>query len=180
VVYTYTGNAFDSFGSYPYGTPNPYTGQDFVSGTMTLPSALGANFSATFVPLLWSFSDGVQTIASNSGIDGTFRFSTNAQGVITSWAVFVYTETGNPPNMIETGSFFGDEAWLFPCSSGPNNVCMAQTYAGVDEPGIWSVNGAPVSSVPEPSTWAMMVLGFCCPGLVAYRRRPAGAFWQNA
>lgn len=28
-----------------------------------------------------------------------------------------------------------------------------------------------VSAVPEPSTWAMMILGFCGVGFLAYRRR---------
>ena len=28
-----------------------------------------------------------------------------------------------------------------------------------------------VSAVPEPSTWAMMVLGFCSLGFMAYRRK---------
>jgi hypothetical protein len=28
-----------------------------------------------------------------------------------------------------------------------------------------------VQAVPEPSTWAMMILGFCGLGVVAYRRR---------
>jgi hypothetical protein len=31
--------------------------------------------------------------------------------------------------------------------------------------------GFEVAAVPEPSTWAMMLLGFCGVGLVAYRRR---------
>jgi hypothetical protein len=28
-----------------------------------------------------------------------------------------------------------------------------------------------VEAVPEPSTWAMMILGFCGVGFMAYRRR---------
>jgi hypothetical protein len=30
---------------------------------------------------------------------------------------------------------------------------------------------APVAAVPEPSTWAMMILGFAGIGFMAYRRR---------
>jgi len=33
------------------------------------------------------------------------------------------------------------------------------------------LNGSIVASVPEPSTWAMMILGFCGLGLLAYRRK---------
>jgi hypothetical protein len=32
-----------------------------------------------------------------------------------------------------------------------------------------------VSAVPEPSTWAMMLLGFAGVGFMAYRRRHRGA-----
>jgi hypothetical protein len=31
----------------------------------------------------------------------------------------------------------------------------------------------PVSTVPEPATWAMMILGFAGIGFMAYRRRAA-------
>jgi hypothetical protein len=34
-----------------------------------------------------------------------------------------------------------------------------------------SGNGVIASAVPEPSTWAMMILGFCSLGFMAYRRR---------
>ena len=33
--------------------------------------------------------------------------------------------------------------------------------------------GGPVSAIPEPSTWAMMILGFAGVGFMAYRRRKA-------
>ena len=31
--------------------------------------------------------------------------------------------------------------------------------------------GGPVDAIPEPSTWAMMILGFAGVGFMAYRRR---------
>lgn len=40
----------------------------------------------------------------------------------------------------------------------PRHLLSAQTSAAVQ-------------AVPEPSTWAMMILGFCGLGVVAYRRR---------
>jgi hypothetical protein len=33
-----------------------------------------------------------------------------------------------------------------------------------------------VAAVPEPSTWAMMILGFAGVGFMAYRRQKQGAF----
>jgi len=38
-------------------------------------------------------------------------------------------------------------------------------------PGGFGVGTLAVAVVPEPSTWAMMILGFCGVGLMAYRRK---------
>jgi hypothetical protein len=35
----------------------------------------------------------------------------------------------------------------------------------------YTAQGAPVNAVPEPSTWAMMILGFASVGFMAYRRK---------
>jgi choice-of-anchor C domain-containing protein len=37
------------------------------------------------------------------------------------------------------------------------------------------INTTTVGAVPEPSTWAMMILGFCGLGFMAYRRKQNGA-----
>lgn len=42
------------------------------------------------------------------------------------------------------------------------------------------VSGTFVASVPEPSTWAMMILGFCGLGFMAYRRRTKGSAFLAA
>lgn len=67
------------------------------------------------------------------------------------------TETGGGAHIV-TGS-----AWQF--------------YAFNDTPRSFavSVNGEVVTAVPEPSTWAMMILGFFGVGLMAYRRRKSSA-----
>ena len=46
----------------------------------------------------------------------------------------------------------------------------------IDEvgPGGFGVGTLAVAAVPEPSTWAMMLLGFCGLGFMAYRRRQSG------
>jgi hypothetical protein len=40
-----------------------------------------------------------------------------------------------------------------------------------DTPGTWTLSPAAISAVPEPSTWAMMMLGFAGVGFMAYRRK---------
>jgi hypothetical protein len=42
---------------------------------------------------------------------------------------------------------------------------LVDTY----QPGVWSTTYTP--AVPEPSTWAMMILGFAGVGFMAYRRK---------
>jgi hypothetical protein len=48
-----------------------------------------------------------------------------------------------------------------------------------DPPGYYDDNtgsiNVEISAVPEPSTWAMMILGFCGVGFMAYRRKDRGA-----
>ncbi|CUT11391.1 hypothetical protein BF49_2471 [Bradyrhizobium sp.] len=58
---------------------------------------------------------------------------------------FLFTTTGGS----ETLSFFSNNEGA---------------YGGV-------VGGVTISAVPEPSTWAMMLLGFAGIGFVTYRRR---------
>jgi hypothetical protein len=45
-------------------------------------------------------------------------------------------------------------------------------YAGFPTAGFWTASFPTVTpAVPEPSTWAMMLLGFCGLGYMAYRRK---------
>jgi hypothetical protein len=53
-----------------------------------------------------------------------------------------------------------------------NSDCSLNTYDLRDGGGI-SFFTAEVSAVPEPSTWAMMILGFAGIGFMAYRRKNA-------
>jgi hypothetical protein len=46
--------------------------------------------------------------------------------------------------------------------------------AGFPTAGFWTASFPTVAAVPEPSTWAMMILGFCGVGFMAYRRKQNG------
>jgi hypothetical protein len=41
--------------------------------------------------------------------------------------------------------------------------------------GFWTASFPTVAAVPEPSTWAMMILGFCGLGFMAYRKKQNGS-----
>jgi hypothetical protein len=49
---------------------------------------------------------------------------------------------------------------------------LGENYVGLDDVSLIQTGG--VSAVPEPSTWAMMILGFCGLGFMAYRRKQNG------
>jgi hypothetical protein len=46
--------------------------------------------------------------------------------------------------------------------------------AGYPTAGFWTASFPTVAAVPEPLTWAMMILGFCGLGFMAYRRKQNG------
>jgi PEP-CTERM motif len=71
----------------------------------------------------------------------------------------------------ETASSFTNGTFTFVGTGSDTLIISAQT-----NPSEWfvddvSVTGAAVGAVPEPSTWAMMILGFAGVGFMAYRRR---------
>jgi len=68
--------------------------------------------------------------------------------------------------------------YIIPWPNGPANPIATQFYSSTLPNNYFDLyNGQfvagnlSVSTVPEPSTWAMMILGFCGLGFVAYRRK---------
>jgi xanthine/uracil/vitamin C permease (AzgA family) len=62
-----------------------------------------------------------------------------------------------------------------PGSASNGDVQIQGTNGGTINFGDYYTVGSPmVAAVPEPSTWAMMILGFCGVGFMAYRRKKNG------
>ena len=142
-IYTYTGNPFTT-------VSGAYTTSDFVSGSLTFGSPIGANYSGNVVPISFSFTDGLQTI--NAGCQICyFNVSTDANGVFTDWTVEVFSVLG----IIVTNS--GSDQGIFVMDVGRN----------LHDPGSWT--SAEVSPVPEPSTLALLGTGVL--GVVGAGRR---------
>ena len=174
VTYNYTGHNFDEF--YTYNASNPYSSADFVTGSFKLAAPLAANLSSSNVSVLsFSFSDGVETISDTSAnlFQQIFQFSTNALGQITSWFILVGTQTST--EQLQIGTLLSDWA---AADHGTQTVCTLGSFPNgctentqvrglVFTPGTFEV----ASAVPEPATWAMMILGFAGVGFLAYRRR---------
>lgn len=158
VIYTYTGNDFTTVTA-------PYTLTDSVTGYFDLTAALGNSTGPqSITPVAFSFSDGVDTITSSNASSASFNITTGPSGDITSWDISILNQPGIGEDAIYTHNtpylpltVPGDEGALVAGGSGGFNA---------NAPGTWAV-----TAVPEPSTWAMMLLGFAGIGFMAYRRK---------
>jgi hypothetical protein len=86
------------------------------------------------------------TGVSFTGGKETFSFADLAVNVGLNTLTFTYTSVADADHAGFQG--LGDEGW-----------------------GIEQVNLSSVSAIPEPSTWAMLILGFAGVGFMAYRRK---------
>jgi hypothetical protein len=163
-TYSYTGNQFANFhGVDACPSECSMTGYFEIAGPPPL-NLSGANTQYQFdvAPLTYSFSDGVVVATpANSNFD-FFSISTNGVGQIISWTIRIFT----PPNL--GGTFNGTQLLTSDIEditiAAPSAVDFA---AALQIPGTWDVT---TSSVPETSTWEMMLLGFAGVGYMAYRR----------
>jgi hypothetical protein len=156
VVYDYTGQDFTTVAS-------PYSTADRITGSFTVSTPFPAN--ATNLPLAvtsFSFSDGVQTITNlNSDLSSDhFSIWTDSTGAITGWTISVFGE-------IQVGEVQGSINIL----NDPNFPTVEDTGFSGRASGEALAAGTLVAAVPEPSTWAMMILGFVGLGFMAYRRK---------
>jgi PEP-CTERM motif len=105
----------------------------------------------------------------SGGLLGSFgSFETNAAGQL-SVLSFSFEENGTSTN--GSGSFV---VFL----NGSNEIFGTNPF-GIDAfapPTISNTSISAVSTVPEPSTWAMMILGFCGLGFMVYRKKTAARF----
>jgi hypothetical protein len=160
---TFNGHAFVNV---PLNTPFDAIGLSFFNGTSDLSTIIfGATLNLTFVdfshtttiadplsiPIQIVTTANTGTAAQNADWVGPFGTPTtqtmnvfeNANGQAELWGMFV-----NDPQFQPTLLLTNDE----------------NTFIG---------NGSPIAAVPEPSTWAMMILGFLGVGFLAHRRHNA-------
>jgi hypothetical protein len=156
VTYNYTGGEFLS-GSSPYNT------SDRVTATVTFASPLPT--SQPFIDEIANITsftfnvDGKQSLSNLTGDVTIFTIATDATGAIINWHFYVQAPVSGTDDVIQSIFGGGDMATMNPSpdvfglGEGPN--------------GSWAI----ASPVPEPSTWAMMILGFAGIGFMAYRRK---------
>jgi PEP-CTERM motif len=112
--------------------------------SLTLTNVGGTGFSVTL----------------NSANSSNYQFETGAQGQIYNLSVIENT----PSSGVEYITVYNQSYDIY---AAPSTYVASGNYSFASGPTL-----AP--AVPEPATWAMMILGFCGLGFMAYRRRTNG------
>ena len=173
VIYSYSGNNFDSFSLH-----STYTTEMAVTGTIELASPLPSGASVFVTPLSFSFSDGQTTITNFNATDSTFEFHTDVSGSITDWTVSVrndrwFDQVGDTLAVIyssttdisvgnsDLGSF---QTCTTLVMGGTGEICVRDANWGENQTlqGSWSV-------VPVPG--AVWLFGSGLIGLIGIARR---------
>ncbi|MBC9878579.1 PEP-CTERM sorting domain-containing protein [Bradyrhizobium sp. INPA01-394B] len=183
---TYDVNA--SFDPAVFGTNGPGIGT--VVGTVSIDtSASSPSAAVTAVNLTESTNNGIAGIGGAFGSPAFSSFTFNQTGTFTiiffgspvvfNLATAVVDGSGHLVLNVTTneavfdGSLIGPSLTLvFP--DGGGNIIPGQFDSHTSEDHLLfgtAEVATPVSAVPEPSTWAMMFLGFFGLGFIAYRRR---------
>jgi hypothetical protein len=126
-------------------------GTQFNFGTVTAGQALDFRDQVTSGdPSIWH----VDTSKNSDGINHVYSYSYGGDA---------------SPGLIPAGTYVAFEDLRNGGDLDYNDISFVFTFRPSDIP----VNGnAPAA--PEPATWAMMLLGFCGIGFMAYRRKSAG------
>jgi hypothetical protein len=160
------------------GAGNTVTGSFTGTGSIndiTVDSVLSMSFNGVAVsgPLyFWSYDGPVG--GGNDGSPSNFTLGTATVSADSSKSNFIFSNSNTA--WYDAAFFYVIQPWYNPSptspladsgnsGSGPN----INEYNGQYVPGNFSASA--VSPVPEPSTWAMMILGFAGLGFMAYRRK---------
>jgi PEP-CTERM motif len=168
---TYTGANFTFATNGIVGEP-PFTTADqlsfSISGFTAAPNETidlqgWTNFNASLggLTFLGIENNGFITLDANEQVV-SWRVAFLAAGL--NWTTQVQSCSQNQCNQLDTFAYYqdtGDFAYT-------NGMRTGDNYGGTATLGTWEF--AVASAVPEPSTWAMMTLGFAGVGFMAYRR----------
>jgi hypothetical protein len=192
VVYTYTGNAYDSLMninnySPTEPVPDPYDTSMRVTGTLVMPDEFefGYNFPIPGDEISFSFSDGVNTLTNeNSTLSFIDDFIVDAEGKLIRWGIRVnhteYAANGSAKIVQSIRTLFSgrsdiynipiDQAVNFDCKQFSGYACYApyERMATIEaSPGTWVKS----SVVPLPA--AVWLFGSALAGLGWLRQKPA-------
>lgn len=189
MVYTFTeGSPSDAVGNFSFTTSLSGSGLDnLTQGTDITASVTSFTFPVNLTPFLSQDNAGFPIAQNNSTGPVTVMIGTNGAGQITSWTISEGYFASYPAFPGESPTDFYGAYTVTTTNSGDSILLVNDQDAGF-APGE-NPNGGPpipyntgtgsfgaVAAVPEPSTWAMMIVGFLGLGFMAYRRRNQTAF----
>jgi hypothetical protein len=177
IIFDYTGNLYSNGTINGTGTPslqNPSFYGTRLTGSVVFDSTVTSNFTGIVDDTdvtAWIFTSGaisLQSITANP-LQATFHFT---NGVITQWDVRASTSSYLLETITFPGLYFDvattnrDNGYV-----GTGNV--NDSFSPGNGAGTWTERAVlpPITAVPEPSTWAMMILGFAGVGVMTYRKR---------
>jgi hypothetical protein len=187
-IYTFDGTPYNySDVARPDLVTDEFTSSNHVSVELMFSAPLAANLTydaATGQPLItpfrWSISDGNVTMTSNNAVLGYIQLGTNSSGQINAWEIaadFVTDGIATYNIGIYSGYQPGVRTSLPPFDARDYSaewsiVDGMQVY--IESNGTlanspdnqWTVTQG---SIPEPSTWAMMLLGVVGLGAIGWR-----------
>ena len=176
-VYTFTeGSASDAVQNFSF-TTSLSGGQldNLAAGTNITGSVSAFAFPVNFT--LTQDNDGYPIAQNNPIGNATVLIGTDATGQITSWSISETYFASYP-------AYFGEDpndyygTYTVTTTNDSDTVRLATDHdVGLAPAGYTTGTGsfaAIAAAVPEPSTWAMMLLGFCGLGFMAYRRKQNG------
>jgi PEP-CTERM motif len=148
-----------------------------VIGTVTTDGTIGTLSTANFTA--WSLDlNGNGASSHISSTDGNaVVVGSGADVTATATTIFFnFSATDQGFLGFQDGQFSGNNYW---CNAAPSNFACYQgktvspfsIFASTSQNIPFAGNAVIAGSVPEPSTWAMMLLGFAGLGFMAYRRK---------
>jgi hypothetical protein len=168
--------------------------------------ALGAYAPASAAVFTYNFT-GADLIHVGQNVTATVTFATldtsmavpgdnfpgfeviGVTGTVNGSAIVAPVNGSSYGNYFETGPYFLDGTGVtFKTTNGStfdffnqsNNNLYRVNFTGGPLGDSAFLTATPVTAVPEPSTWAMMILGFCGLGFIAYRRKQNGPTFRLA
>jgi hypothetical protein len=132
--------------------------------------------SGSFTVVTPTFSTSFDTVANSQLTAMTFMIDGMTFNLLNSTSAGVGFNNNGPstPEIINNISYSGqNDSFVFQLSTGGFGYTFTDTANS--ELSSRGTIEATISAVPEPSTWAMMILGFCSLGFMAYRRKRNGS-----
>jgi PEP-CTERM motif-containing protein len=165
-TYLYTGNPTFGTGSYVTATADLDCTGPCAAGNYIYFSDI-SGFSLEVHSSTGALLESVSSQTPGVTLDSWTNYLTlDASGHVTSWFLYLNGNGTNTPLIYTMSDALGPP--LITMDYGLTGAgCDPTTLVNlINSPGTWQV-----AAVPEPSTWAMMILGFAGVGFMAYRRK---------